>query len=165
MTSGLAVALLFVVAHGFEARQQTAVPSADLLLTNARVVSVDDGVPQAEAVAVRGDRIVALGSSAELRRYAGPATRVIDLQGQVVIPGFFESHGHFSGVGEAQLQLNLTEATSWSQIVALVATAAKTARPGEWIVGRGWHQEKWTAPPDPAVEGVSPHPALRPALA
>src|SRR3954451_14996150 len=146
MTSGVAIALLFVLAYGFEARQQTAVPSADLLLTNARVVTVDDGVPQAEGVAVRGDRIVALGSSADLRRYAGTATRVIDLHGQLVIPGFFESHGHFTGVGEAQLQLNLTEATSWPQIVARVAVAAKSARPGEWIVGRGWHQEKWTVP-------------------
>jgi predicted amidohydrolase YtcJ len=159
-TSGLAVVLLFVLAHGFEARQQTAAAPADLLLTNARVVTVEEVVPQAEAVAVRGDRIVALGTSAELRRYAGAATRVIDLQGQLVIPGFFESHGHFSGVGEAQLQLNLTEATSWSQIVALVATAAKTARPGEWIVGRGWHQEKWTAPPEPAVEGFPTHASL-----
>jgi predicted amidohydrolase YtcJ len=160
VTSGLAVALLFVLTYGFEARQQTAAAPADLLLTNARVVTVDDGVPQAEAVAVRGDRIVALGTSAELRRYVGAATRVLDLQGQLVIPGFFESHGHFSGVGEAQLQLNLTEATSWSQIVARVAAAAKTAKPGEWIVGRGWHQEKWTLPPDPAVEGFPTHASL-----
>ena len=160
VTPGLAIALLVALTHAFEARQQTAAAPADLLLTNARVVTVEESLPQAEAVAVRGDRIVALGTSAELRRYVGAATRVIDLQGQLVIPGFFESHGHFPGVGEAQLQLNLTEATSWSQIVALVAAAAKTAKPGEWIVGRGWHQEKWTAPPDPAVEGFPTHASL-----
>jgi predicted amidohydrolase YtcJ len=155
-----ASALLFVLTRAPEARQQPAPVAADLVLTNARVVTVDDSVPQAEAVAVGGDRIVALGSSAELRRYVGAATRVIDLNGQLVIPGFFESHGHFTGVGEAQLQLNLTEATSWSQIVALVAAAARTAKPGEWIVGRGWHQEKWTVPPEPAVEGFPTHSSL-----
>jgi predicted amidohydrolase YtcJ len=155
-----ASALLFVLTRAPEARQQPAPVAADLVLTNARVVTVDDSVPQAEAVAVGGDRIVALGSSAELRRYVGAATRVIDLNGQLVIPGFFESHGHFTGVGEAQLQLNLTEATSWSQIVALVAAAARTAKPGEWIVGRGWHQEKWTVAPEPAVEGFPTHSSL-----
>jgi predicted amidohydrolase YtcJ len=156
----VASALLLVLTLASEAHQQPAPLPADLVLTNARVVTVDESLPRAEAVAVRGDRIVALGTSTEVRRYVGSATRVIDLQGQLVIPGFFESHGHFTGVGEAQLQLNLTEATSWPQIVAMVAAAAKRARPGEWIVGRGWHQEKWTAPPDPAVEGFPTHASL-----
>ena len=79
--------------------------------------------------------------------------QVIDAGGQLVIPGFIEGHGHFTGVGEAQLVLKLTTAKTWDDIVAMVENAAKTAKPGQWIYGRGWHQEKWTAPPTPNVEG------------
>ena len=155
-----ALALLFVVTRSPQATQPPPLVAADLLLTNARIVTVDDELPAAEAVAVRGDRIMALGGSAELQRYAGTATRVIDLHGQLVIPGFVESHGHFSGLGEARLQLNLTDTTSWAEIVARVASAATDAKPGEWIVGRGWHQDKWTTRPDPSVEGFPTHASL-----
>ncbi len=133
---------------------------ADLVLTHGKVVTVEDGMPETEAVAVRAGRIVALGSSADLRQYVGTATQVIDLAGQLVIPGFVEGHGHFSSIGEAQLSLKLMPTTSWDEIVSMVAAAAKTAKPGEWIVGRGWHQEKWTARPSPNVEGFPTHQSL-----
>ncbi len=110
-------------------------------------------MPEAQALAVRGDRIVALGASADIRRYVGPATEVVDLQGQLAIPGFIEGHGHFNGVGTAELQLKLMKTTSWDEIVSMVAAAVKTAKRGQWIYGRGWHQEKWTSKPDPNVEG------------
>ena len=139
---------------------QPPAPPADLVLTNGKVVTVDDAVPEAQAVAVRGDRIVALGSSSDVRRSAGPATQVIDLNGQLVIPGFIEGHGHFTGVGEAQLNLKLMPTTSWEEIVRLVGEAAKAAKPGEWIIGRGWHQEKWTSRPTPNVEGFPTHASL-----
>jgi predicted amidohydrolase YtcJ len=151
------VALLVVASY---ARQQPAPAPADLLLTNAVVITVDEQVTRAEAVAVRGDRIIALGSSLDLGKYAGAATQVIDLKGQLVIPGFIESHGHFPGLGEAQLQLKLMEATSWDAIVEQVAAAVKASKPGEWIVGRGWHQDKWSRRPDPAVEGFPTHASL-----
>ena len=80
------------------------------------------------------------GSIAFAARRAWPSTQVIDLEGKLVIPGFVEGHGHFTGVGETQLNLNLMRATSWDEIVAMVAEAAKKAKPGEWIRGRGWHQ-------------------------
>ena len=137
-----------------------AVTPADLVLTNGRVVTVEESAPEAQAVAVAGDRIVALGTSAEIQRYVGPKTDVIDVKGQLVLPGFVEGHGHFTGVGEAQLNLNLMNARSWDEIVAMVAEAAKTAKPGQWIRGRGWHQEKWTAPPSPNVEGFPTHASL-----
>jgi len=140
--------------------QQTQVVPADLVLTNGRVVTVDDAVPEAQAIAMAGDRIAALGSSAEIRRYIGPSTHVIDLQGQLAIPGFIDGHAHFTGVGDAQLNLKLMPTTSWEQIVAMVAEAVKTAKPGEWIVGRGWHQEKWTSRPQPNVEGFPTHATL-----
>ena len=76
-----------------------------------------------------------------------PRKQVIDLHGQLAIPGFIEGHGHFTGVGEYRLGLDLREARTWDQIVAQVARAAKQAKPGEWILGRGWHQEKWATRP------------------
>lgn len=149
------------IASGARAAAGQATPAAaDLLLTNGRVLTVDAQRPEAQAVAVRGDRIVAVGASDEIGRYRGPATEVIDLHGQLVIPGFIESHGHFSGVGEAALELKLMDATSWPQILERVAAAARDARPGAWIVGRGWHQEKWAGPPSPAVEGFPTHASL-----
>jgi predicted amidohydrolase YtcJ len=135
-------------------------PRADLILVNGAVVTVDSARPRAEAVAVRGDKIVAVGSNAEVRKLAGPATRVLDLKGQLLIPGFIEGHGHYTGLGESMLVLDLTTASTWDDIVAMVGKAAQTARPGEWIVGRGWHQEKWTRVPQPNVQGVPTHASL-----
>lgn len=134
--------------------------AATLVLTNGRILTVEDALPEVQAVAIRGDRLAALGSVAEIRRYVGPSTEVIDLQGQLAIPGFIEGHGHFSGVGDAELNLKLMPTTSWDQIVSMVADAAKRAKPGEWIIGRGWHQEKWTSRPDPNVEGFPTHASL-----
>ncbi|MDQ3347293.1 MAG: amidohydrolase [Acidobacteriota bacterium] len=163
MPARVAVLLLLVPAVPACTMRGEAQPApvvADLLLTHAKVVTVDEGLPQAEAVAIRGDRILALGSAGQLQAHVGATTRVIDLRGQLVIPGFTESHGHFSGLGEAQLQLDLMGAGSWEQILGRVAAAAKGAKPGEWIVGRGWHQEKWDAPPRPGVEGFPTHASL-----
>ncbi len=135
-------------------------PAPDLILRNGKVVTLDDHVPNAEAIAVRGDRIVAVGSSAQLARMAGPQTRVIDLGGRLAIPGFIEGHGHFTAIGEFRLSLNLREARTWDDIVEQVARAAKSARPGEWIVGRGWHQSKWTRAPEPNTDGFPVHSKL-----
>ncbi len=133
---------------------------ATLVVTNGRILTVEDSLPEAQAIAVRGDRIVALGSAADMRRYIGPATEVIDVRGQLVVPGLIEGHGHFNGVGEAELNLKLMPTTSWDQIVSMVGDAAKIAKPGEWIIGRGWHQEKWTKRPEPNVEGFPTHASL-----
>jgi predicted amidohydrolase YtcJ len=140
-------------------QQPPSVP-ADLVLTNGRVLTVETDRPEAQAIAITGDRIAALGSSADIRRYVGPATQIIDLEGQLAIPGFTDGHAHFLGVGEAQLNLNLMPTTSWDQIVAIVGEAVKKAKPGEWIVGRGWHQEKWSSRPQPNVEGFPTHASL-----
>ncbi len=133
---------------------------ADLVIVNGHVATVDTARPTAAAVAVKGDRIAAVGSDAEIRRYIGPETRVLDVGGSLVMPGFIEGHGHFLGVGEAQLELDLTKARSWDEIVAMVREAALAAEPGEWILGRGWHQEKWDSVPADAVDGVPTHHAL-----
>src|SRR5688572_18972593 len=157
--------LLFVAAASTLASQAqrggTAVaPPADLVLTNGRIVTVDAAQPEAEAIAIGKDRIQAIGPAAQIKTMIGPSTQVIDLQGQLAIPGFIESHGHFPGVGGAQLQLNLMNVESWDKILLMVAEAVSRARPGEWIYGRGWHQEKWTSRPSPQVEGFPTHASL-----
>ena len=139
---------------------QPTVTPATMVLTNGKIVTVAETPAEAQAVAINGDRIVALGTAAEIQRYVGPSTEVIDLAGRLAIPGFIESHGHFTGVGEAQLNLNLMKTTSWQEIVDMVAKAAAEAKPGQWIYGRGWHQEKWTTKPEPNVEGFPLHDAL-----
>ncbi|MFW5947623.1 MAG: amidohydrolase, partial [Gemmatimonadota bacterium] len=132
---------------------------ADLVLRGGRVVTVDSTRPEAEAVAVLGDRIMAVGSDAAIGDHVGDETRVIDLDGRLVVPGFIEGHGHFMGVGEAQLTLDLTGVGSWDEIVAMVEAAAAEAEPGEWVRGRGWHQERYEVPED-AVDRVMTHQRL-----
>jgi predicted amidohydrolase YtcJ len=133
---------------------------ADLVLRNGKIVTMNGAQPVVQALAARGDRISALGGNADAAKWIGPRTKVIDLQGQLAIPGFIEGHGHFTGVGEYRLGLDLREARTWDQIVAQVARAAKQAKPGEWILGRGWHQEKWDRAPEPNVEGFPLHASL-----
>ena len=133
---------------------------AETLLVNGNIYTVDEDNPRAEALAIRGDRILAVGSAADLERFQGAETEVIDLQGQFVMPGFIEGHGHFQGVGRMAMNLNFLRAQSWDEIVAEVAKAAEQAQPGEWIIGRGWHQEKWTRTPDRNVLGYPYHDEL-----
>ncbi len=133
---------------------------ATLVLRNGKVVTVEAAMPEAQAIAVSGDRIVAVGTNDSIQRYIGPATQVIDLRGQLAIPGLIESHGHFMGLGQSKMTLDLMDVKNWDEIVSMVAAAAKQAKPGEWIVGRGWHQEKWSSVPKPNVEGFPFHDAL-----
>ena len=140
--------------------QPAPVRPADLVLTNGKIVTVDDQVPDAQAMAVNGDTITALGSSGEIQRYVGSGTKVVDLHGALATPGIMEAHAHFTGVGDAARNLKLAEARTWDDIVRMVGEAAAKARPGEWIIGRGWHQEKWTSVPTPNVEGFPVHEAL-----
>lgn len=133
---------------------------ADLVLKNGRIVTLDDEHPEVRALAARDGRIVALGSDAEMAAHVGEDTNVIDLEGQLAIPGFIEGHAHFLGIGDAKMQLDLMHTANWNEIVAMVAVAVNQAKPGELIRGRGWHQEKWDAVPPNAVEGLPIHAAL-----
>jgi predicted amidohydrolase YtcJ len=154
------VAVLAVLALLPVASAQSQAEPATLVLRNGRIATVDDAKPQAQALAARGDTLVAVGTNEDITPYVGPNTKVIDLQGRRAVPGVIEAHGHFTGVGEARIVLNLTRVKNWDEIVAMVRDAAGKARPGEWIRGRGWHQEKWDRPPQPAVEGFPTHASL-----
>jgi predicted amidohydrolase YtcJ len=133
---------------------------ADLVLVGGKVVTLDDHIPQAEAIAVRAGKVLAVGSDAEIRRLAGEHTRVVELGGRLVVPGFIEGHGHFLSLGRMKLDLDLKPARTWDAVVQLVRDRAASTPAGKWIVGRGWHQEKWERPPEPNVEGYPVHAEL-----
>ncbi|MCC7295723.1 MAG: amidohydrolase [Acidobacteria bacterium] len=133
---------------------------ATLVLTNGKIVTLDAAVPEAEALAARGDRIVAVGPAVEIARYIGPETEVVDLGGRLATPGWIDSHLHFMSVGASKLSLDLTTAKSWEEIVGRVEAAVQNAVPGALITGRGWHQEKWNQVPRPNIDVLPFHDAL-----
>ena len=133
---------------------------ADMVVRGATIATVDEANPQAQALAIRDGRLIAIGSDEAINRHVGPDTDVLDLDGQLVVPGFIDSHAHVLWVGDARLQLRLDETKTWDEVVELVAAAVARAQPGEWIRGRGWHQEKWDAVPSPVVEGFPVHDTL-----
>ena len=133
---------------------------ADLVLRGGIVATVNADNTMAEAVAIDDGWIVAVGSDEEVAAFIGAETEVIELDGRLAVPGLIEGHGHYMSLGNSKTILDLNGAANWDAIVAMVAEAAAEAQPGEWIRGRGWHQEKWDRPPDPAVEGNPTHASL-----
>ena len=133
---------------------------ADLVLRGGKVATQDPARPTAEAVAIRGQRIVAVGSAADVAPLVGPATKFLDTTGKLVVPGFIEGHGHFFSLGEQKLKLDVSDATTWEEVVDRVAAAARATPRGKWIEGRGWHQGKWKRPPEPNVQGYPLHEAM-----
>ena len=117
-------------------------------------------MPEAQALAAHGDRIVALGTDDEIKAYIGDDTRVIDLDGRLAIPGLIEGHGHWMSYGASLMELDLRYAKDWDHIVAMVEEAVSEVERGQWIVGRGWHQDKWEQRPTPSVEGLPTHDSL-----
>ena len=138
----------------------SAAPTADLVLLHGNIVTEENAQPRVEALVVKDGRILALGSDQDIQAFVGKGTQVLDLKGMTAVPGFIEGHGHFLELGEFLTQLDLTKTKDWDEVVARVAAAVKKAKPGEWIVGRGWHQEKWTHPPEPNVDGFPLHASL-----
>ncbi len=152
-----AVAVLMSVVS---ASNGPAVEPADLVLRGGIVRTMDREHPEAEAVAVREGRIVWVGSSGKAASWIGPGTQVVELRGRTVLPGFIESHGHFVALGRSLMTVDLTGASTYEEVVQRVARATQHTPKGQWIVGRGWHQEKWTRRPTPNVEGYPTHHAL-----
>jgi hypothetical protein len=146
------LAALVLAAAAAPAAQQA---PADLIVHNAAIYTADDARPRAEAIAVRGDRIAAVGTSADVLKLKGAATRVIDARGAAVLPGLHDAHGHFTGLGASLQVLRLRGTTSWEQIVGMVRRRAASARPGEWIQGRSWDQNDWPDKEFPSHEMLS----------
>ena len=133
---------------------------ADLVLMGGRIVTMDDSYPEATALAARAGTLVAVGTEREIDRFIGPDTEVIDLGGKLAVPGLIEGHAHFLSLGRAKMRIDLNGVADFEEIVAMVEAAAAEAEPGQWILGRGWHQEKWTSTPQPNVSGLPYHDKL-----
>ena len=140
-----------------DAAETAAMPTvapADLVLRGGKVATVDPALGNTEAIAVNGYQVTAVGSNDEISAYIGPETEVIELNGRFAMPGFIEGHGHYMGLGRSKQILDLRNVTNWGEVVSMVAGAVDKAQPGEWIFGRGWHQDKWDSVPEDAVDGV-----------
>jgi predicted amidohydrolase YtcJ len=120
--------------------------TADIVFKNGNVYTANDKSPRAQAIAVKEDRIVFVGTNAAAQKYVGPNTRVVDLKGNTVLPGFTDSHQHLSGVGQREMTLNLEGTTSLNDFLAKVKARVDQAKPGEWITGRGWIETHWQPP-------------------
>lgn len=127
---------------------------ADLILKNGFIATVDPNIGNVTAIAINDYLITATGDDQKIDEFIGPNTEVIDLDGRFVMPGFIEGHGHFMSLGRSKQILDLNDVDGWEEIVSKVAVEVDKSKPGEWIFGRGWHQDKWSNLPDNAIDGV-----------
>ncbi len=134
--------------------------TADLILLNGKILTLNDSQKEVTALATKGDRILAIGRDAKISSYIGSETEVIDLEGKLAIPGLIEGHGHYMRLGKTLTQLNLMKVESWGEVVQLVEDAVKVVKNGEWILGWGWHQDKWEKLLQPSVQGLPIHDGL-----
>ncbi len=136
--------LFFVLAGLLCSCQKDQSVQADFIVINGSIWTVNDEQERVSALAVADGRIIALGTNEEMLSFQDESTEVLDLEGNFMMPGFIEGHGHFIGYGNSRIKLNFLESKSWDEIVQSVATVAEELPEGTWIEGRGWHQEKWT---------------------
>jgi predicted amidohydrolase YtcJ len=131
-------------------------PTADLIVTNAKVWTVDKAYPTAQAVAVLGDRIIAVGSNADVEVLRRPDTKVVDAGGKLLLPGFNDAHVHFVDGGLQLDSVQLNDATSTDEFVRRVREQAQKTPKGEWIKGGDWDETKWSPPNLPTKELIDP---------
>jgi hypothetical protein len=129
--------------------------AADLVLTNGNVYTVDNARPVVSAIAVRAGRILFVGSDVEARALAKPSTTVIDLHGATVVPGITDAHAHLLGLGTTLQRVNLAGSSSYDEVIGRVKAWAKDVRPGQWIQGRGWDQNRWPTKEFPTHDALS----------
>jgi predicted amidohydrolase YtcJ len=148
--------LCFLFAQSSDAESQ---PAADLLITNAKVWTVDNARPLAQAVAVLRDRIVAVGSNSDVQPWRGPHTKVIDAGGQLLLPGFNDAHVHFVNGGMQLDSVQLNAATSKDEFAWLIGERTKKIPKGEWILGGDWDETKWSPqviPTKDVIDALTP---------
>ena len=148
--------LSFVFATNMLAQSK---PAADLIITNAKIWTGDKAHPAAQAVAVIGDRIVAVGSNSDVEILRGTATKTIDAGGKLLLPGFNDAHVHFVDGGAQLDSVQLNDATSTDEFVRRIAEQAKKTPKGEWIKGGDWDETKWSPaklPTKDLIDRVTP---------
>lgn len=136
------VAIALAFASTARAQRAPAAP-ADLIVTHARIYTVDDSRPVVSALAVRDGRVAFVGSEREALQLRGETTRVIDAGGQTIIPGMIDAHAHLYGLGEFLRDIDLTDTRSYEAIVSRVGERVGRTQAGRWVLGRGWDQNKW----------------------
>ena len=152
----LILSLCFLLA-AFGCSKKSNIQSADLVLLHGKILTMDLENPEVEALAAKGETILAVGSDEDIHSYVGDDTIVIDLKGMLAVPGLIDGHGHYMSLGESLMGIDLKNVQTWDEIVDMVAQEVQKAKPGDWIVGRGWHQDKWIRPPEPSIEGIPVH--------
>ena len=160
MHYSIRAALVVAAAGTPSSAQRTAPPPADLIVTHAKIYTVDDNHPFVSAMAVRDGRIQFVGSEREALLLKGPSTRMLDAGGQTIIPGMIDAHAHLFGLGTFLKNIDLTDTRSYDAIVSRVATRLKDIPSGRWVIGRGWDQNKWgdtRFPTHEALSRVSPN--------
>ena len=150
------LSLLFVIS----CQTKTNSDRADLIIYNGIIYTVEDEEPIVQAVAIKGNKIIFSGHIDEAMTLKGDNTEMLDLEGKTMTPGLIEGHGHFMELGNHELNLDLSNTASYQDIIDMVAEKVKNAKPGEWIVGGGWHQSKWKELPATMVKGFQTHEAL-----
>src|SRR5215472_18353857 len=130
----------------------------DLLLIHAKVITMDPASPSPQAIAIAGERITWVGSDAEAQKLFSSVKNTIDLRGATVMPGIIDAHTHLLELGKSLLRLNLKDVATEEEAVARVRERARSARPGEWILGWGWDEGKWAAhyPGNEALSRAAP---------
>ena len=154
MNNRLVISFLFLFFVSCESQK------ADMIIHNGMIYTMNDSNPTAEAVAVSSGKIIALGKYTDLDPLITPRTKIINLRGATMTPGIIEGHGHFYGLGLAKMQLDLSKTESYQDLVDMVSDAVENSKPGEWILGRGWHQSKWSDDKSDFVKGFQTHERL-----
>jgi predicted amidohydrolase YtcJ len=136
------------------------IPAADLIIISAKVWTVDKSLPQAQAVAILGDRIVAVGSNADIEAWRGSRTQAIDAGGKLLLPGFNDAHVHFVTGGMQLDDVQLKDVTSPEEFARRIGERAKITPKGEWVMGGTWDETKWNPPDIPTkelIDAVTPN--------
>ena len=154
MNNKLILSLLALFIFGCEDQK------ADMIIHNGVIYTMNDLNPITEAVAVGDGKIIALGKYRDLDPLINAKTKIINLSGAMMTPGIIEGHGHFYGLGLAKMQLDLSKTESYQDLIDMVSDAVRNSNPGEWILGRGWHQSKWSDDKDDFVKGFQTHDRL-----
>ncbi|MEX2512965.1 MAG: amidohydrolase [Cyclobacteriaceae bacterium] len=133
---------------------------ASLIIKGGNIYTVEENLPLVEAIAIKDNRIIFTGSEEEVKAYSSSQTKIINLEGKTLTPGLIEGHGHFMGLGYNELNIDLIETKSYAEIIRKIKVAVENASPGQWIIGRGWHQNKWIENPEKTVDGFPLHEEL-----
>jgi predicted amidohydrolase YtcJ len=158
MKSFVSLLLAFIAPLALASAQQPSV--ADLVLKNGNIYTANERQPTAEAVAIRKDRIIFVGSNRDAQKYVGKTTRVVDLNGKTLLPGMTDAHHHLFGVGFREITLNLEGINSLEDFLAKVKARVDQTQPGAWVTGRGWIETFWKPPVFPTrwdLDKVAPN--------